>query len=111
MTWPVKIRWNGDENEPLPQYPLLAREPFSACVMTMTKPYTVLIADDSKQIRLTLERFIVTLGHTVIVATDGQEAVDLFVAHAPDLIILDVMMPGIDGYETTRQIRKQAEMS
>lgn len=79
--------------------------------MTTTKPYTVLIVDDSKPIRLTLERFVVTLGHTAVVATDGQEAVNLFVTRAPNLIILDVMMPGMNGYETARQIRKYAETS
>lgn len=80
----------------------------SAFVMTMNKTYTVLVADDSKHVRGILERVLVTLGHTPILAHDGQEAVELFAVHAPDLIILDVMMPGIDGYETARRIRKRA---
>ena len=74
----------------------------------MTKPYTILVADDSHNVRLLLETFLRSLGYYPILATDGQEAVAAFITHSPDLVILDVIMPGMDGYEATRQIRAQA---
>lgn len=74
----------------------------------MKNTYTVLVADDSEHVRLVLEHFLKTLGHTPILASNGQEAVELFVAHAPDLVLLDVMMPGVNGYEAARRIRSQA---
>lgn len=76
-----------------------------------TKPYTVLVVDDSKQVRMILEQFLVTLGYQIILAQGGQDAIDLFVIHMPDLVILDVRMPGIDGYTVARQIREQAGAS
>jgi DNA-binding response OmpR family regulator len=48
-------------------------------------------------------------GHEVIAASDGLQAVDFFRAESPDFVCLDVMMPGLNGYEVCRQIRKHDE--
>ncbi|MGE0682973.1 MAG: SpoIIE family protein phosphatase [Candidatus Binatia bacterium] len=74
----------------------------------MDKQLVVLVVDDSGQARLIISRFIVKLGHHPLLAQNGEEAVELFAANAPDLVLLDVQMPGIGGYETARRIRELA---
>lgn len=74
----------------------------------MDKPLTVLIADDSSQARFMVSRFVSKLGYVPLLAQSGEEAVALFASQRPDIILLDVQMSGIDGYETARQIRQQA---
>jgi two-component system phosphate regulon response regulator PhoB len=65
----------------------------------------VLVADDDLDI-LTLVSFrLERAGYDVIQAHDGEEAVRLAVEHMPDLAVLDVMMPKLDGYEATRFLR------
>ena len=65
----------------------------------------ILIADDSRTMRAALSDQLRAMGHTVIEAHEGQQAVELFRASAPDLIVLDVDMPVMNGYETARRIR------
>lgn len=72
------------------------------------KPLKVLAVDDTEMNISLLERFLIKLGHEMIVATNGQEAVERFEAEQPDLILMDVMMPVMDGYEATRQIRQRS---
>ncbi len=74
----------------------------------MNKQLTVLVVDDSNLARMMVNHFITKLGHIPILAQSGEEAVDLFTIHAPDLILLDVQMPGLGGYEAARLIRERA---
>jgi len=67
---------------------------------------TILIADDNKQIASILEEYVKKEGYTPIIALDGQEALDLFHRYQPDVVLLDVMMPKVDGFEVCREIRK-----
>lgn len=67
---------------------------------------TILIADDNKQITSILEEYAKKEGYEVHVAYDGEEALRLFQFLNPDLVLLDVMMPKIDGFEVCREIRK-----
>lgn len=67
----------------------------------------VLIADDNRQITSILEEYAKKEGHTPYVAFDGREALDLFDRVKPDVVLLDVMMPKIDGFEVCREIRKK----
>ncbi len=69
---------------------------------------TILIVEDDPLARLHLERFLTREGHKVVVANNGLEGVELFRKHTPDLILMDVMMPVMDGYESTRNIRANA---
>lgn len=69
----------------------------------------VLVAEDTSTNRLLLKRYIESAGHTVIIATDGLQAVTLFEQELPDLALLDVMMPALDGYEAARRIRAFCE--
>ncbi len=67
---------------------------------------TILIADDNKQITSILEEYAKKDGFTPKIAKDGLEALDLFKSIHPDIILLDVMMPKIDGFEVCRKIRE-----
>jgi len=65
----------------------------------------VLVVDDARSNRLLVARFIEAMGHTTIEASDGEEAVAAFIREKPDLVLMDVIMPGVDGFEATRRIR------
>ncbi|MCP4982208.1 MAG: SpoIIE family protein phosphatase [Gammaproteobacteria bacterium] len=64
-----------------------------------------LIVDDEKTNRLILKSLLSKQGYQTIEAINGQEAVDLFIQENPSIIFMDVMMPILDGYEATRQIK------
>jgi two-component system, OmpR family, response regulator ResD len=65
----------------------------------------VLVVDDEPIVREVLERYLHRGGFDVTTASDGWSALDAFEAHHPDLIVLDLMLPGIDGMEVFRRIR------
>ena len=65
----------------------------------------VLAADDNEQNLQLLEEYLWQWGYEVVVARDGREAVDLFNQHNPSLLVLDVMMPVMDGYEACARIK------
>ena len=65
----------------------------------------ILVIDDALTQRLFLKASLAKLGHEVALAVDGHEGVAEFARFDPDLVLLDVLMPGIDGYETARVIR------
>jgi DNA-binding response OmpR family regulator len=66
---------------------------------------TVLVVDDEEYIRELLKTFLSETGYQVIVASHGEEALDLAKKKGPQVIILDVKMPGIDGIETCRRLK------
>jgi len=76
--------------------------------LPQTTPLRILIAEDSDSDRLILTRLVSRLGHQVIEATDGTEAVQRFREHNPDLVLLDALMPRMDGMECARQIKALA---
>ncbi|MDH5179312.1 MAG: fused response regulator/phosphatase [Gammaproteobacteria bacterium] len=67
----------------------------------------VLVVDDEQANRLILQAMLKKSGHVVIEASNGEEAVRLFRQESPDIILMDVMMPVLDGYEATRQIKQE----
>lgn len=67
---------------------------------------TILIADDNKQITSILEEYAKKEGFITKIAFDGYEAVNMFKELQPDMVLLDVMMPKMDGFEVCREIRK-----
>lgn len=69
------------------------------------KPITILVVDDEEQIRRALRSIFSSRRYHVIFAVDGQEAIDRAIEGAPDLIVLDMAMPGMDGVEVCRQLR------
>ena len=67
---------------------------------------TVLIADDDRKIVDMLRRTLAYEGYRVVTALDGQEALSKFQAHRPDVVVLDWLMPRLDGIEVARRIRE-----
>ncbi len=67
----------------------------------------ILVVDDEPQIRDLLKRFLSLRGYKVRVASDGQQALTMVEQEAPQLIVLDVYMPGINGVEVLRQLRRR----
>lgn len=65
----------------------------------------VMVIDDSKTIRRTAETLLKKVGCDVITATDGFEALSKIADHRPDIIFVDIMMPRLDGYQTTALIK------
>ena len=68
---------------------------------------TVLIADDEKNIRSTLATTFRLEGYRVETAEDGRRAIEIVERTAVDAIVLDLQMPGLDGYETLRELRRK----
>lgn len=71
-------------------------------------PLKILVAEDSATDRLILQTMLTRAGHNVVLAEDGQEAIDGFSEHQPDLVFLDVLMPNVDGIEAAKQIKALA---
>src|SRR5919202_28373 len=71
----------------------------------MDRPATILVVDDVPANIELLEGLLVTRGYRVIAAGSGEEALERVRCEGPDLVLLDVLMPGMDGYETCRRLR------
>jgi two-component system alkaline phosphatase synthesis response regulator PhoP len=71
----------------------------------------ILIVDDEPNIVMSLEYTFKKNNFEVYIARDGQEALDILKTKFPDVIILDVMMPMVDGYATLEQIRKDSNLT
>lgn len=69
----------------------------------------VLAVDDNRTNLHILQVFLKKLGHQVVIAENGEEAVARFREHQPDLILLDIMMPVMDGFEAARQIKAMTQ--
>src|ERR1019366_8963081 len=69
----------------------------------------VLIVDDERINRVLLQAMLRKMGHESIAASSGKEALVLLSEKRPDMVLLDVMMPDMDGYETARAMRLVAE--
>ena len=67
----------------------------------------ILIIDDDNAVRMTLRLLLEGAGHNVVAASDGRRGLDRLSAEAFDLLILDIFMPGMDGFETLRLVRQQ----
>jgi DNA-binding response OmpR family regulator len=69
----------------------------------------ILIVDDDPSIVLSLEFLMVKSGYQVFIARNGTEAIELIKAEEPNLVVLDIMMPDVDGYDVCRFIRSREE--
>ncbi len=70
-----------------------------------TKVTKILVVDDEPQITEIVEAFLVNAGHQVIISNDGKTAVQKAKEIRPDIILLDIMMPGTDGYSICNEIK------
>lgn len=71
---------------------------------------TVLLVDDDPKIRDLLRLYIEREGHRTLAAADGEMAVASALRAKPDLVVLDVMLPGLDGFEAARRIREESDV-
>lgn len=67
--------------------------------------HSILIADDEPNIVLSIEFLLQDAGYRVRIARDGQEAIDAVAAEPPDLVLLDVMLPRLSGFDVCQRIR------
>ncbi|MFB2916972.1 MULTISPECIES: response regulator [Aerosakkonema] len=72
-------------------------------------PLIIVVADDDLAIRLFVSEYLEMYGYSAIAAEDGQEALEFVEAYHPHLLITDIMMPRMDGYELVRQVRQRPE--
>jgi DNA-binding response OmpR family regulator len=71
---------------------------------------TVLLVDDDPKIRDLLRLYVEREGHRVLFAADGEAALDVALRSRPDMVVLDVMLPGLDGFEVCRRIRDASDV-
>jgi two-component system cell cycle response regulator DivK len=74
----------------------------------MRRPWRVLLVDDEVDVRELCTEYLTTAGYEVLQAENGAEAIDIAVGRQPDLIVMDVEMPVMDGLEATRRLGADA---
>jgi DNA-binding response OmpR family regulator len=79
--------------------------------MSNSNKYVVLVADDEPSTLALLGRHLRSKGYSVLEATDGDQAWELAHEHLPHLVVLDVMMPGMSGWEVCRKIREAVSLA
>ena len=67
----------------------------------------ILIVDDQEDIRLALSLTLQDAGHAVLEASNGEEAIDEAIVNQPDLVLMDIAMPGIDGFSALQALKEQ----
>lgn len=72
--------------------------------------YKILITDDEEKIRALIEKYIIFEGHTAVEASNGMEAVEICQKESFDIIIMDIMMPELDGFSAVKEIRKKQDI-
>ena len=72
---------------------------------------TILVVDDHEEIREALTEILEEEGHEVLQAVDGLDALEMVAAALPDVILLDIAMPGMDGLETLQRLKDMPESS
>ena len=77
----------------------------------MADSKTILIADDEPNIVISLEFLMKREGYRVVIAVDGEEALDKIRSESPDLVLLDVMMPKMNGFDVCQSLRADPELS
>ena len=71
----------------------------------------ILLVEDNENNRDMLSRRLIRRGYTVMIAEDGQKAIEMAASEAPDLILMDMSLPIIDGWEATRRIKAEPATS
>ena len=80
---------------------------WEAVFMSLEK---IMVADDDKNICEILGLYLEKEQYSVVIANNGNEAIEKFNSESPDLILLDIMMPGLDGWQVCREIRKKSNV-
>lgn len=80
-------------------------EPAASAKPAATGVRTILIAEDHADSRAAFQALLESVGYRVVVACTGREAVEIGLQQPPDVVLMDLMMPELDGMEATRQLR------
>ena len=100
----VKIKASPEGTELPGRFSVISTPQITEC-RDMTQKITILVADDDPDVRETIATILAEPGYTVVVASDGYEAVGLLADTWVNLLVTDVKMPGIDGFELARQAK------
>lgn len=73
-------------------------------------PKTILVIEDEKPIQRILNAFLADAGYSVLLAGDGVEGLEKFHQHRPDLVLLDILLPGIDGFTVCKTLRQESRV-
>ncbi len=73
-------------------------------------PFHILVVDDNRLNRLKLARALKQQGHAVSEAEDGREALEMLRSHPFDLVLLDILMPEIDGFQVLREMKDDTDL-
>ncbi len=76
--------------------------------LTMTRK--ILVVDDTRNVQVMLQEYLQSQSFEVLLAADGREALEMFHYQAPDLILLDVMMPNMDGFQFLSRLRAESDV-
>ncbi len=66
----------------------------------------VLVVDDSKVQKITMQEYLVAMGHQVVEASNGNEGVEMAEKERPDLILMDIIMPDLNGFQAVRKLKR-----
>ncbi len=86
------------------------RTPLETAGDATTSTACILVAEDDAALRNLLRMSLSSLGYRVIAVEDGEQALDAFLNHLPDLVILDIMMPKRNGLEVLQEIRRRSDV-
>ena len=70
----------------------------------------ILVVDDDRNICELLKLYLENEGYSVFVANDGQQAVEMFQAKSPELVLLDIMLPNMDGFDICKEVRQKKDI-
>jgi adenylate cyclase len=73
--------------------------------------YRVVVADDNEDLRADIAGMLARAGHFVVEASDGQKALDAMREETPDIVLLDLVMPGVDGWEVLEAMSKDRRLA
>ena len=77
----------------------------------MTRQRMILVVDDERTIREVVRRYLELEGFAVTEAETGPQALSILQSQPPDLVVLDIMLPGVDGFSITRRLRHPSEFN
>jgi len=86
-------------------------EPVTEPIEPPDRPARLVIADDNQQNRELLEAYLADEGYEIAMTTDGQETLERVPEFSPDLVLLDIMMPRLSGYEVCQQLKSDPDTS